>query len=75
MKVVMRPAIDRGELVAVLQEWRPVPLDVFIAYAASRQLSTKVRVFVEWESEIYARLERQTQKSGTDARERYPPGR
>lgn len=55
---MVRPAIDRGELVAVLQEWRPAPLDVFIAYAPSRQLSTKVRVFVEWVSEIYARLER-----------------
>ncbi|NEK91891.1 MAG: LysR family transcriptional regulator, partial [Xanthomonas euvesicatoria] len=33
-------------------------LDVFIAYAPSRQLSTKVRVFIEWVSEIYARIGR-----------------
>ncbi|WP_282295184.1 LysR family transcriptional regulator [Stenotrophomonas sp. PS02289] len=54
---MVRPAIDRGDLVPVLQEWRPAPLDVYIAYAPSRQLSTKVRVFVEWVSEIYARIE------------------
>ena len=55
---MVRPAIDRGELVPVLQEWRPAPLDVYIAYAPSRQLSTKVRVFVEWVSELYARFDR-----------------
>ena len=54
---MVRPAIDRGELVPVLQEWRPAPLDVYIAYAPSRQLSTKVRVFVEWVTELYARME------------------
>lgn len=54
---MVRPAIDRGELIPVLQEWRPAPLDVYIAYAPSRQLSTKVRVFVEWVSELYARFD------------------
>ncbi|MBO9738014.1 LysR family transcriptional regulator [Xanthomonas axonopodis pv. begoniae] len=55
---MVRPAIERGALVPVLQGWRPAPLDVFIAYAPSRQLSTKVRVFIEWVSEIYARIGR-----------------
>ncbi|MGY4888968.1 UNVERIFIED_CONTAM: LysR family transcriptional regulator [Xanthomonas axonopodis] len=55
---MVRPAIERGALVPVLQDWRPAPLDVFIAYAPSRQLSTKVRVFIEWVSEIYARIGR-----------------
>jgi stringent starvation protein B len=32
-------------------------LTVYAAYAPSRQLSTKVRVFVEWVSALYARLE------------------
>lgn len=53
---MVRPAIDRGELLPVLQGWRPAPSDGFIAYAPSRQLSTKERVFVEWVSEIYARI-------------------
>jgi DNA-binding transcriptional LysR family regulator len=54
---MVRPAIQRGELVAVLEQWRPQPLTVYAAYAPSRQLSTKVRVFVEWVSALYARLE------------------
>jgi len=54
---MVRPAIERGELVAVLEDWRPAPLDVYIAYAPSRQLSTKVRVFVDWVSALYARVE------------------
>lgn len=51
---MVRAAIERGELVAMLQDWRPPPLDVYIAYAPSRQLSTKVRVFIDWVSALYA---------------------
>jgi DNA-binding transcriptional LysR family regulator len=53
---MVRPSIERGELVVVLQEYRPKPLEVFIVYPPSRQLSTKVRVFIEWVTQIYARL-------------------
>lgn len=60
---MVRPAIDRGDLVPVLQEWRPAPLDVYIAYAPSRQLSTKVRVFVEWVTELYARIQTKNTRS------------
>ncbi|MGH8080027.1 MAG: LysR substrate-binding domain-containing protein [Lysobacter sp.] len=57
---MVRPAIERGDLIAILEAWRPKPLDVYIAYAPSRQLSTKVRVFVDWVSELFARIERQS---------------
>ena len=53
---MVRPAIERGELIAVLQEYRPKPLEVFLVYPPSRQLSTKVRVFIEWVTQIYGRL-------------------
>ena len=53
---MVRPAIERGELIAVLQEYRPKPLEVFVVYPPSRQLSTKVRVFIEWVTQIYGRL-------------------
>jgi DNA-binding transcriptional LysR family regulator len=53
---MVRPSIDRGDLVVVLKEYRAKPLDVFIVYPPSRQKSTKVRVFVEWVTQIYARL-------------------
>jgi DNA-binding transcriptional LysR family regulator len=53
---MVRPAIERGELIAVLQDYRPKPLDVFVVYPPSRQLSTKVRVFIEWVTQLYERL-------------------
>jgi len=53
---MVRPAINTGELMPILQAWRPAPLDVYFCYAPSRQLSTKVRVFAEWVASVYARL-------------------
>jgi DNA-binding transcriptional LysR family regulator len=53
---MVRPSIDRGELIVVLPEYRPKPLEVFVVYPPSRQLSTKVRVFIEWAAQLYDRL-------------------
>lgn len=53
---MVRPAIERGDLVAVLEAWRPKPLDVHIAYATSRQLNTKVRVFADWVTQLFGRI-------------------
>lgn len=54
---MVRPAIERGILVPVLERWRPAPQEVYIVYPPSRQLSTKVRVFVQWATELFATLE------------------
>lgn len=51
---VVRPAIERGALVAVLESWRPAPQEVYAVYPPSRQLSTKVRVFIAWATELLA---------------------
>jgi DNA-binding transcriptional LysR family regulator len=56
MDFMVRPSIDRGDLVVVLNEYRAKPLEVFIVYPPSRQRSTKVRVFIDWVTKIYARL-------------------
>ncbi|MBV8468322.1 MAG: LysR family transcriptional regulator [Burkholderiaceae bacterium] len=53
----VRPWIERGELRPVLESYRPTPLEVYIVYPPSRRLSTKVRVFVEWVSSIYAAMD------------------
>jgi DNA-binding transcriptional LysR family regulator len=53
---MVRPSIDRGDLVVVLKEYRAKPLEVFIVYPPSRQRSTKVRVFIDWVTQVYARL-------------------
>ena len=55
----VRPSIDRGNLVVVLQEYRPKPLEVFLVYPPSRQRSTKVRVFGDWVTQIFGRLYQQ----------------
>jgi DNA-binding transcriptional LysR family regulator len=53
---MVRPSIERGELMAVLSEFSPKPLEMFVVYPPSRQLSTKVRVFIEWTTQIFERL-------------------
>jgi LysR substrate binding domain len=55
----VRASIDRGELVVVLKEYCPRPLEVFLVYPPSRQRSTKVRVFGDWVTQIFGRLVQQ----------------
>lgn len=52
---MVRPAIDAGHLQPMLEDWRPEPVDVYLCYAPSRQLSTKVRVFADWVTGLYTR--------------------
>jgi len=54
---MVRPCIERGELIAVLETWRPQPQEVFIAYPPSRQLNAKLRVFVDWVTQLFGRFE------------------
>lgn len=49
--------VKRGELVEVLAAWRPSPTPVFLLYPEGRQLSPRVRFFMEWaETEVADRL-------------------
>ncbi|MED5526000.1 MAG: LysR substrate-binding domain-containing protein [Pseudomonadota bacterium] len=61
---MVRPAITQGQLVPVLESWRPAPLDVYINYAPSRQLSTKVRVFAQWVTALFAKHGEPNKKAG-----------
>jgi DNA-binding transcriptional LysR family regulator len=54
---MVRPAVERGDLVVTHDAWRSKPLDVYISYAPSRQLSTKVRVFADWVTQIYGHIQ------------------
>lgn len=47
--------VAAGRLVRVLGDWASDPLPVHIVYPQNRHLSAKVRVFVEWVSELFAR--------------------
>jgi LysR family transcriptional regulator for bpeEF and oprC len=48
-------AVRSGRLVPVLDDWQPAPLPVSVLYWPSRHLSARVRVFVEFLSELFAR--------------------
>ena len=45
----------RGELVPLLEGWRLAPMPLHAAYPASRHVSRKLRVFIDWVVELLAR--------------------
>lgn len=47
-RFMVLPQLQSGTLVEVLPQWRPPPLPVSAAYPQNRQLSPKVRVFIDW---------------------------
>ncbi|MFC5461098.1 LysR family transcriptional regulator [Massilia niabensis] len=46
--------VEAGRMVPVLPDWVSDPLPVHIVYPQNRHMSAKVRVFVEWVSELFA---------------------
>ncbi|MEQ5836309.1 LysR family transcriptional regulator [Marinobacter sp. NFXS9] len=46
-------ALDRGELVEVLADWEKPAMPIHAVYPHRRQLSPRVRVFVDWMVELY----------------------
>lgn len=52
---MIKPHIDAGELVPFLCEWESDPLPLYVVYPPNRHLSTKLRVFVDWVAELFAR--------------------
>lgn len=53
---VVRPHLQSGALVEVLADWRPPPYPFHVVYPPNRHLSTRVRVFIDWVAEAFARL-------------------
>ena len=41
-----------GTLVELLPQWRPAPMPVSVLYPQHRQLSPRVRVFVDWLAQV-----------------------
>jgi LysR family transcriptional regulator for bpeEF and oprC len=48
-------SLERGTLVEVLAEFRPPSMPISVLYPHQLQLTPRVRVFVEWVAEVYAR--------------------
>ena len=53
---VICPYLQSGELELLLEDWTIDPLPLHVVYPQNRHLSAKVRVFVEWISELFADL-------------------
>ncbi|HEY9131634.1 MAG TPA: LysR family transcriptional regulator [Dyella sp.] len=51
----LREALGRGELVEVLHDFSPSPSPVYVLYPHNRQLSPRVRVFIDWVAAEFAR--------------------
>jgi LysR family transcriptional regulator, regulator for bpeEF and oprC len=49
------PLIQRGELVQVLAEWSTPTIPLYVVYPPNRHLSAKVRAFVEWVADLFAK--------------------
>jgi DNA-binding transcriptional LysR family regulator len=47
--------LDDGSICEVLADCRPAPMTVSVLYPHSRQLSPRVRVFVDWLAEVMGR--------------------
>ncbi|WP_430293246.1 LysR substrate-binding domain-containing protein [Pseudomonas sp. B1-22] len=43
-----------GELVEVLEQWRPPPLALSVLYPVRRQMSRRLRVFSDWLAQLFA---------------------
>ena len=52
---VVRDAVLSGKLVAVLEDWQPASIPVYVTYPPNRFLSAKVRVFIDWVVRIFQR--------------------
>ncbi|MCP3064643.1 LysR family transcriptional regulator [Myxococcus sp. K38C18041901] len=53
-RFVLEPYIAKGELVRVLEGWRPEPRPLFLVYPPARQQAAGLRVFIEWVTELFA---------------------
>jgi LysR family transcriptional regulator for bpeEF and oprC len=53
---LMAPWVKDGRLVPVLDDWVNEPLPVYAVYPENRHLSAKVRVFVEWITELFSNV-------------------
>jgi LysR family transcriptional regulator for bpeEF and oprC len=58
--LVAQPALDRGELVAVLSRFQRNPYPLHLAYPSNRHVSNRLRVFIDWTVEVFAKLATQS---------------
>ena len=50
---IVQPHLESGALVEVLADWAPPPMPFHVAYPPNRNLSLKLRVFVDWVVQVF----------------------
>jgi LysR family transcriptional regulator for bpeEF and oprC len=54
-RIMAQPYLESGRLVEVMGDWQEEVMPISAMYPQNRNLSAKVRVFVDWAAEIFAR--------------------
>ncbi|HUG59811.1 MAG TPA: LysR family transcriptional regulator [Candidimonas sp.] len=52
-RYMVAPYLESGALREILSDWTPAPMPISVVYQHNRHLSPKVRVFVDWISELF----------------------
>jgi LysR family transcriptional regulator for bpeEF and oprC len=52
----LRPYLDDGRLVSILDDWQPPPYPFHLVYPPNRHMSTRVKVFMDWLFEVFKDL-------------------
>jgi DNA-binding transcriptional LysR family regulator len=52
----VRPYIAAGQLIPILESWRPPPYPYHVVYPQNRHLSQRLRLFIDWLVEICGEL-------------------
>jgi DNA-binding transcriptional LysR family regulator len=52
---MVRKHLDDGSLRCILADWTTEPMPLHVVYPPNRHLSAKLRIFVDWIAEIFAR--------------------
>lgn len=56
VRFAVTPYLATGELVQVLGDWTHPPIPIYVVYPPNRHLSARVRAFVEWTAELFAKV-------------------
>jgi DNA-binding transcriptional LysR family regulator len=55
-RFIVQPLIDAGALVPVLADWQTPRHPLYVVYPQNRHLSARLRVFVDWVTEVFAKV-------------------
>lgn len=51
------PHLAAGTLVPILEKWQPARYPFYVVYPASRYVSNRLRVFIDWTADLFSALE------------------